>query len=77
MVGSPENDGYKDENGVVAFDLDLATGACERATVSAKRLDDKSFTYFSSDSSEPWLTTHDEREAWARKKLAEHVDPPR
>jgi hypothetical protein len=75
-VTDPENDAYKDENGVVAFDLDLATGACKRAIVSAKRLDDKSFTYFGSDASEPWLTTSEEREAWGRQKLAELVEQP-
>ena len=75
-VTDPEMDAFKDENGSVAFDLDLATGASKQAIVSAKRLDDKSFTYFGSDYSDPWLTTPEEREAWGRQKLAELVDRP-
>ena len=74
---SSAHDSYKDDNGVVLFALDPNTGTCTQATVTAKRRDERSFTYFGVDSSGPFLPTHEEREAWARVKLAEFVDKTR
>ena len=69
-------DSCNDENGAAVFVLDPATGDCRRAIIRPKRLDQRSFTYRGRDVVEPCLT-HEEREAWARGKLAELADSSR